>query len=121
LFLDNWVDAKGIMDFFSNAHVQQQAGKMFGALVLALVASGCSTSSDPRDWPIATYTNVPDNGSSLTSLTGELRMVDDCVVVVAEEDGRVYLPVFRTPGHAVARREGASGRRDPGTRRDSAF
>lgn len=70
---------------------------MLGAVALVLAASGCSTSSDPHDWPIATYPNVPDNGSSLMSLTGELRMVDDCVVVV-EEDGRVYLPVFRTPG-----------------------
>ncbi len=31
LFLDNWVEAKGIMEFFSNAHVQEQAGKMFSA------------------------------------------------------------------------------------------
>lgn len=31
LFLDRWVEAKGIMDFFSNAHVQEQAGKMFSA------------------------------------------------------------------------------------------
>lgn len=104
-----------------SSHVRRTRIMVLGALVLVLVASGCSTSSDPRDWPIATYTNVPDNGSSLMSLTGELRMVDDCVVVVAEEDGRVYLPVFRTPGHAVARREGASGRRDHGTRRDGAF
>ena len=31
LFLDRWVDPKGIMDFFSNAHVQEQANKMFSA------------------------------------------------------------------------------------------
>jgi len=80
-----------------SSHVRRTRTMVLGALVLVLVASGCSTSSDPRDWPIATYTNVPDNGSSLMSLTGELRMVVDCVVVVAE-DGRIYLPVFRTPG-----------------------
>lgn len=68
------------------------------AVGLAWAAAGCATSSDPHDWPMATYPNVPDNGSSLMSLTGELRMADDCVVVVAEGDGRVYLPVFPTPG-----------------------
>lgn len=31
LFLDRWDNAKGIMDFFSNPHVQEQAGKLFGA------------------------------------------------------------------------------------------
>lgn len=62
-----------------------------------LVASGCSTSSDPRDWPIATYTNVPDNGSSLMGMSGELRKVDGCVVIVGP-DGQMTLPVFRTPG-----------------------
>src|SRR4051812_14616757 len=31
LFLDNWVSAKGLMEFFANAHVQEQAQKMFGA------------------------------------------------------------------------------------------
>lgn len=71
---------------------------MLGAVALVLAAAGCSTSPDPKDWPIATYPNVPDNGSSLMGLTGELRKVDDCVVVVADDDGQVYLPVFRTPG-----------------------
>ena len=82
----------------SRSSVSHRVTIVLGTVALALAASGCSTSSDPQDWPIATYPNVPDNGSSLMSLTGELRMVDDCVVVVAEEDGRVYLPVFRTPG-----------------------
>ncbi|HZS41484.1 MAG TPA: hypothetical protein VFF06_31860 [Polyangia bacterium] len=31
LFVDRWDNPKGIMEFFSNAHVQQQAGKMFSA------------------------------------------------------------------------------------------
>jgi hypothetical protein len=29
LFLDRWDNPKGIMDFFSNAHVQDQAGRLF--------------------------------------------------------------------------------------------
>jgi hypothetical protein len=64
---------------------------------LAYAVAGCSESSDVHDWPIATYPNEPDNGSSLMSLTGRLTMVDGCVVVIDEADG-VYLPVFRTPG-----------------------
>jgi hypothetical protein len=31
LFLDTWVEARGIMEFFSNAHVQTQAAQMFSA------------------------------------------------------------------------------------------
>ena len=31
LFLDTWVDVQGIMEFFSNPHVQQQGGNMFSA------------------------------------------------------------------------------------------
>ncbi len=31
LFIDRWDNPKGIMDFFSNPHVQGQAGKMFSA------------------------------------------------------------------------------------------
>ena len=31
LFIDRWVDAMGIMNFFSNAHVQEQGGRMFSA------------------------------------------------------------------------------------------
>jgi hypothetical protein len=31
LFLDRWDNPKGIMEFFGNPHVQQQAGKLFGA------------------------------------------------------------------------------------------
>jgi hypothetical protein len=29
LFIDNWVDPKGIMEFFSNAHVQEQGTRLF--------------------------------------------------------------------------------------------
>jgi hypothetical protein len=29
LFLDHWQDPKGLMEFFSNPHVQQQGGKLF--------------------------------------------------------------------------------------------
>jgi hypothetical protein len=29
LFLDNWGSFKGLMEFFANVHVQEQAGKMF--------------------------------------------------------------------------------------------
>lgn len=36
LFLDVWDNPKGIMDFFSNAHVQGQAAKMFSARDVAL-------------------------------------------------------------------------------------
>jgi hypothetical protein len=31
LFLDNWQDPKGLMEFFSNAHVQQQGGRLFSS------------------------------------------------------------------------------------------
>jgi hypothetical protein len=31
LFIDRWVDPKGIMDFFSSSHVQEQASRMFSA------------------------------------------------------------------------------------------
>jgi hypothetical protein len=31
LFVDRWADPKGIMDFFSNAHVQQQASRLFSS------------------------------------------------------------------------------------------
>jgi hypothetical protein len=31
LFVDRWVDAQGIMQFFGNAHVQEQGGRMFSA------------------------------------------------------------------------------------------
>jgi hypothetical protein len=31
MFLDNWQDAKGLMEFFSNKHVQEQGGKLFSA------------------------------------------------------------------------------------------
>ncbi len=31
LFLDNWQDPKGLMDFFANKHVQEQGGKLFTA------------------------------------------------------------------------------------------
>jgi hypothetical protein len=30
LFIDMWVDPKGIFEFFSNAHVQEQGGRLFG-------------------------------------------------------------------------------------------
>jgi hypothetical protein len=29
LFVDNWQDPKGLMEFFSNPHVQQQGGRLF--------------------------------------------------------------------------------------------
>jgi quinol monooxygenase YgiN len=31
LFLDHWQDPKGLMEFFSNPHVQQQGGRLFSA------------------------------------------------------------------------------------------
>ncbi len=40
LFVDTWLDANGIMSFFGNAHVQQQADKMFSARVPSVWMAG---------------------------------------------------------------------------------
>jgi hypothetical protein len=71
---------------------------LLGALAaLALVAVSACSSSDPTNWPIATYSNVPDNGSNLMTMTGKLQKVDGCVTVLSE-NGATFVPVFAMPG-----------------------
>lgn len=62
---------------------------------MCLTSSACSTSSDPRDWPVATYTDA-GYSTNMAVATGTLRLVNGCVVLVGD-DGSIGLPLFLLP------------------------
>lgn len=82
LFIDRWDSAEGLMQFFSNAHVQEQGGKLFSA-------------REPAVWMAArgsfSYTLPPTRGKDeriVGIIRGTLKSAEEALAIFGDVDAK---------------------------------